>query len=316
MDSLDRDGSGESCPIFLVGTRFQAVMANTIRMYLNLPQFDLVCYFKGDVSTIMKDRAFCSLTSAARNVTLIDRASTNLTQLRKLLAAVGSKPRVVLLAAINNEFVLSVFLWRRSLIMNTFDEGGYNISVDGPFFRPRRRPVKSVRDWIKILLFPGGPFAYAKKCSRQHYTAFPPGLNFMADRAIRLRIEWAAYLEPDEAEIARTARRVLVLPCFSDFQGSHHDRRLLIETAPNCDIVARHPRDGLVPHIESRKFRSPIEAIVSVALVSGPVEVFHYNSTVGLTLTDWPQLTVTDLCNRASVGCDVARHSGNINEHG
>ena len=312
----DPKTAAADCPVFLVGTRFQAVMANAIRRQLDLPVFDLVCFFKRDVSIVVEDRAFGSLLVEARNLTLIDRSASMPSQLHKIIAAIGGEPRRVFLAQINNEFILSVFLWRRRLLMSTFDEGSYNVLTEGPFFCPPKRSLWNVRDLLKRLLFPRGPFAFARRRSQHHYTIFPTRLNLMSSSATRVRVNWADYMEPDEVVLARAARRILVMPCLTDFSGSSSDRLLLVATAASCDIVARHPRDGVIPDVKSQKFKSPIEAIVSVALKSAPVQVFHYNSTVGLTLAGWPRLTITDLHSGASGGSGIERFPGNIDAQG
>ncbi len=276
-------------------------MANAVRRRLGFSEYDLVCYYRGSPAAIENDQVFSALRASARNITLIDRQASALSQMASLFTAVGCSRRDLLLAQISNEFILSVFRLRPKLRMHTFDEGGFNTSIDGPFFKPKRRRLTRLRDVFSFLLFPKGQLQYVKAKSLAHYTSFPVELNFMRDQASPVPIEWSEYLDPNESHLAAGMRRIMVLPCFTDFEGSRETRRYIAEMAQACDVVARHPRDTELEDIRSVRLRSPVEAIVEVASASGPVEVLHYASTVGLTLVGRKDVSVVDLSGEASL---------------
>lgn len=287
-------------PIFLVGTRFQAVMANAIRRHCGYDHYDLVYYHHADPGAVGHDAALAQLAQAADTVTPIDRLSSTLQQFRTLRQAVGTQQRIVLLAQISNPFILALFRTVPALRMQSFDEGGFNISRTGPFFDPPRRRLKTPRDLVARALFPAGPLAFAKTRTERHYSAFPPDRNFMADRCEQVALDWRAYLDPAEAHLVQTARTIMVLPCMKDFTGPEAVRDKVMERARTCDLVLRHPRDGDLPDIAATRLNSPVEAIVDAARAHGPVEVFHYASTIGFTLQDLPNVGLSDLANDAA----------------
>lgn len=286
---------GDLSPVFLIGSRFQAVMAGAIRDHLGLTGYDLVLYHYGDTQGLHGDLAVAGLARAAGSVTLIDRRRSTLAQCVALARAVGSRTRTVLIAQIAHPFVMATIRLMSRIDLMTFDEGSYNIDPDGPFVRQRRPGRRRPRDLIAGILLPDGPLAYAALRTKRHFTAFPPSLNLFAEKAERIALRWDRYADPAEAEIAGGVRSIAVLPCFKDFSGSAAMRERICAAAAGCDLVVRHPRDTDQTGIPSRRLNSPIEAIIDIARQHAHVTVYHYMSTVGLTLQDWTGVSVIDL---------------------
>lgn len=285
----------EDVPIFLVGTRFQAVMANAIVEYLELTKFDLVFFHHDDTGKVKTDLALTHLASRARRVTPVNRLIRERRQTAELIRAIGRLRRTVFAAQISAEFVMTIFPFRKKLCLQTFDEGSFNIVKDGPFFQPERFAIRSLRDVMLRLKFPDGIIAFARNRSQRHFTAFAPALNLMSNIAERVPVAWHRYLEDGEQELVRDARSIMVLPCFQDFSGTAAERKRIWDYADKCDLVVRHPRDAALADIDTICLKAPVEAAIDMARASGPVRVYHFASTVGLTIADWDDVTVFDL---------------------
>jgi hypothetical protein len=299
----------KSTPLFLVGTRFQAVMSWAVVQRLRLTGYDLIIYTSEHNSPWENDRAFATLICGARKVLYIDRAEPKLRFVRTLNHAFGPGPRLVLTAWINDPFVLSLFRFRPGLRLQTFDEGGYNIAPNGPFFSPVPKRLRSLRDLqVRVLvrvLFPNGPLAFSFAQSECHFTAFKPSQNFMADRAVQVHIPWEDFAEPEELVQFEGTRSIMVLPCFKDFRGSACVRDRIVSKARKCDLVVRHPRDAILPDLTSVRLSSPIEAIACALAVQKPITLMHYGSTVGQTLQSRANIDLIDLSDAASNGLEL-----------
>ncbi len=282
-------------PLFLVGTRFQAMMALGVIRHLDIGAYDLVVYLQDHQSPQASDLAFSALIGAARQVHYIDRRVPKLRLIRALNRAIGPGGRMVLMAGIKNPFVLALFRLRSELRLHTFDEGSYNVAPEGPFFAPAPCRLRSPRDLLAWALFPRGPLAFARARSERHYTAFPLEQNFMSERAVRVHIPWEEVALPEEVTEVCDARRIMVLPCMKDFRGTEPARTRLLSHANGCDLVVRHPRDPVLPDVSSVRLKSPVEGLACALAALAPLTVLHYGSTVGLTLEGRANINLVDL---------------------
>lgn len=281
-------------PLFLVGTRFQALMVQSILEHLRIAAFDLVVYHQEGEILPEEDYVLSSLMNQAREVTRIDRKTSTGRQFIALLRAAGTQSRTVFLAQINRPFVLALFRLRPGMRLCTFDEGGYNVAPNGPFHAPRWHWWRHPRGFLAFALFPRGPVPFARRRTRRHYTAFPPQQNILSARAERIEIPWASFLLADEMGLA-SARKIMVLPCMKDFTGPPQLRAAIIAVAQSCDLVVRHPRDAPLEELETVQLRSPVESLLCAAAECAPVEVTHYASTVRLTLAGRPNISLLDM---------------------
>ena len=304
----------KSTPLFLVGTRFQAVMSWAVVQRFRLTAYDLIVYTSEHNSPGENDRAFATLIGGARKVLYIDRAESKLRFVQTLNRAFGPGSRLVLTAWINDPFVLSLFRLRPGLRLQTFDEGGYNIAPTGPFFLPVSQTLRSLRDvLVRVFvrtLFPKGCLAFSRARSECHFTAFKPSQNFMADRAVQVHIPWEDFAEPEELVQFEGTRSIMVLPCFKDFRGSACVRDRIVSKARECDLIVRHPRDAILSDLTSELLSSPIEAIACALAVQTPITLVHYGSTVGLTLQRMTNIDLIDLSDAASNDLDISIMSG------
>ncbi len=286
-------------PLFVVGTRFQMMMALGIIRHLGLADYDLVVLQRAEQPDPSQDLAYSHVIEGARQVSFVPIPALAPLILRQLLRAIGPGKRLILSAHIQNPTILSAFRLRRNLRLHSFDEGSYNISPTGPFFAPPRRKLKRPLDYVMRVLFPKGPLHFARRRSERHYTAFSPEQNFMCDKAVKVEIPWESVAIPSEADQVRGAKRILVLPCMKDFQKRQIVRDRLVKLAQDCDLVVRHPRDEVLPDMDSVLLRSPIEGIVCALAKQSPVTVMHFNSTVGYTLSDNPAIQLVDISTDA-----------------
>jgi hypothetical protein len=282
-------------PLFLVGTRFQAMMALAVIRHLDFGAYDLVVYLQKHQSLHTSDLAFSALIGSARQVHYIDRGVPKLRLIWAQNQAVGPGRRTVLTAAISNPFVLALFRVRPGLRLQTFDEGSYNVASTGPFLAPTPRRLRAPRDLLAWALFPKGPLAFARARSERHYTAFTPERNFMSERAVRVHVPWEEVALPEEVAQVCDARHIMVLPCMEDFRGTEPARKCLMSLARGCDLVVRHPRDPVLPDVSSVGLKSPIEGVACALAERAPLTVLHYGSTVGLTLEGRTQINLVDL---------------------
>ena len=266
-----------------------------VRDYLGLSEFDLVYFHHSQPEIVTRDIALSKLAVHARRVTAIDRRSNTLIQLSKLLLATGAGPRIVFLAAIAHGPILLMFRICPRLRLRTFDEGTYNVAADGPFFRPGQKRLRSLRQLLLSLFFPSGELSFAKHRSEFHYTALPPQTNYMPDKAVRIPINWAQYVSESEVRKVEKARRLLILPCLRDFSGSKADLEKITSLAETCDLVVRHPRDSAKLCVNAVSLNSPIEAVIDRLRETRSLEVFHYASTVGLSVQGWRGVHLVDL---------------------
>lgn len=287
--------SGDRPPLFLVGSRFQAVMAGAVRDRLDLGAYDLVLYHHRHGPDPGEDLAIADLRSRAGTVSAIDREAPTLAQSLALSRAIGRGRRTVLLAQLANPFIMAVVRLHPDVRLMTFDEGGFNIDPEGPFFRPPASRLRRPRDLVARLLLPQGPIAYAARRTERHFTAFPPAVNLFGDRCEQLELDWERHIAAGERDLARGLASIMVLPCFRDFTGSAEALAMIRDRAAACDLVVRHPRDGDDLDMASRRLASPIEAVAALAARHRPVTVLHYRSTVGTTLRNWPNVSVVDL---------------------
>lgn len=288
---------GAAAPLFLVGTRFQAMMVQGIARHLGLAEYDLVIYHHGGAISPDDDFVLSALMRNARHVSRIDRCAPTRQQFAALLRAAGRQNRTVFLAQITHPFVLALFRLRPGMRLRSFDEGGYNVAPDGPFHRPRPRRMRRPRDAVALALFPMGTIDFVRRRTQRHYTAFPPERNVLSTLAEQIELPWASFVQPDEADSARSAGRIMVLPCMKDFTGPPQSREALLSAARDCDLVVRHPRDEVLEGVASTRFSSPVESLICCAAKQAPVQVLHCASTVGLTLAGKPDIDLIDMCN-------------------
>ena len=295
IDTLEMTGA--AAPLFLVGTRFQAMMVQGIVRHLGLAEYDLVIYHQRSAISPDDDFVLSALMCHARRVSRIDRCAPTRRQFAALLRAAGRQNRTVFLAQITHPFILALFRLRSGMRLCSFDEGGYNVAPDGPFHRPRPPKVRRPRDAVALALFPGGTIDFVRRRTQRHYTAFPPERNVLSTLAEQIELPWASFVQPDEADRARSAGRIMVLPCLKDFTGSAQSREAILSAARTCDLVVRHPRDEAVEGLASLRLSSPVEGVICFAAEQRPVQVLHCASTVGLTLAGKPNIDLIDLCN-------------------
>ena len=132
--------------------------------------------------------------------------------------------------------------------------------------------------------------------SKRHYTPFREDLNVFHERCERISVEWMRYADPGEVRQFAGCRSVLVLPCLQDLEENRRAEVLRLANSDRFELVIRHPRDASGYGIASQRLRSPVESLIDALRRSNSVRVFHFASTVGLTLKSFDCVEIVDLC--------------------
>ena len=100
-----RDGS----PVFVVGTRFQAIMADSVRRHLKMRRYEVVNFFQERDESRVPDMALDELVRSAERVVSVDRRNSAFSQFSELVRETNGAGRAIFLAAVYNPLGMGVF---------------------------------------------------------------------------------------------------------------------------------------------------------------------------------------------------------------
>ena len=180
----------------------------------------------------------------------------------------------------------------------TFDDGSANILSCSRMFREAPLLGDGFKARVARAAFPKGCCHWLRQRTDTHYTIFPGFENIVSeDRLVNMDWSWQRFFYASDFNVVPQSVQRIILGIPRRGEAEYKvSNALLASYLPYVDLYIMHPRERDWDSSEKCvRLKSPAEAVLERLAERRPLTVFHFGSTVSLSLRGNASITFVDI---------------------
>ncbi|MEO4045284.1 glycosyltransferase family 52 [Hoeflea sp. CAU 1731] len=185
------------------------------------------------------------------------------------------------------------------ITIKSFDDGAVNILPNSHLYGKGPANGNTLKRKLTRGVFPNGVAEWMRERITQHFTIFPNTPNIVDSKRLTvLDWDWSALLNSSDLDKLNSLipNSIIVGTPHDEFPDPQASRDLANKLLEDADLYVKHPREKNWHKSDKViQFHSPAESVLAHFAQFNRITVYHFNSTVGYTLSNSPNIVLYNL---------------------